>query len=36
MNKRLSPDNLVARSAAIMGALATCLSAPPPPTLTLL
>ena len=36
MKNSLSPDNLVARSAAIMGALATCLSAPPPPTFTLL
>ena len=29
MNKSLSPASLVARSAAIMGALAALLSAPP-------
>ena len=29
MNNSLSPASLVARSAAIMGALAACLSSPP-------
>ena len=30
MKNRLSPANLVARSAAIIGALSACVSAPPP------